>query len=355
MNLPRFILTAGLLATLPILRAAEQPATPPPEETVVLPTFEVPGKFPAEGWVYARIGQTEFLSQLSEKQTRVFADDFAIFQEFVRARYPEAALPADQPVTVVLCNSTASFRQFGGSTEKFTDLLPHSNRFILIDASQVHYVERSIRRRWMDLAFNYQPPGKYPLWRQWAARELLTVLRINGDRLEVGYPPYNPHSEGGKIVKPMGAPMPPSVVSNQFYLMANTVLPLGSVFQGKRPWPEGADSYSFRMEATAFSHMCQFSTRHTKWREPYKKFVTRLEAEPYSAELFQECFGKSPKDMERLLRDYIFSPSLKYESLRFKFPPTADFEVREALPVEVLRLLRESQRLLAVAEAEKTR
>lgn len=355
MNLPRFILTAGLLVVLPILRAAEQPTIPPPEETVVLPTFEVPGKFPAEGWVYARIGQTEFLSQLPEKQTRIFADDLAVFQEFVRARYPEAALPADQPVTVVLCNSTASFRQFGGSTEKFTDLLPHSNRFILIDTSQVNYVERSIRRRWMDLAFNYQEPDKYPLWRQWAARELLSVLRISGDRLEVGYPPHNPHSEGGKIVKPIGAPMPPSVISKQFYLMANTVLPLETIFQGKRPWAEGADSYTFRMEATAFSHMCQFSTRHKKWRESYKKFVSRLETEAYSGKLFQECFGKSPKDMERLLRDYIFSPSIKYESLRFKFPPTPAFEVREALPVEVLRLLRESQRLLAVANMEKSR
>ena len=94
--------------------------------------------------------------------------------------------------------------------------------------------------------------------------------------------------------------------------------------------------------------MCQFSTRHKKWREPFRKFITRLETESFSEELFQECFRISSKDMKSILNAYLFDPSIKYESFRYKFSPTTPFEVRDAEPVEVLRLLRECRRLLAM-------
>lgn len=344
------MLSTCLLAAPLLVHPADKPsdtAALPPEEIIELPIFEVSGKFPAAGWVYIKINNTEFISQLSKNQTVILADDFAIFQEFVRAKYPEAALPADYPLTVVLCSSTESFRSFVPATRSGSSTFPDSNRFILIDTSQINKISKAIRKRWIGLAFRAQPLGKYPLWRELATQELLAATLITDGKLEVGFTPFAPNKQAVKRVRYLGEPAQPTY-SAQFNITRGDLLSFDALFQIKRPLPPTIDLFIASMEAVGFMHMCQFSTRHKKWREPFRKFITRLETESFSEELFQECFRISSKDMKSILNAYLFDSSIKYESFRYKFSPTFPFEVRDAEPVEVLRLLRECRRLLAM-------
>jgi hypothetical protein len=343
------------------LGAADPPPVSPEENPLVLPPMEVRGQFEAEGWVLARIDHTEFLSQLSAEQTRVLIDDFVIFQEFVRAKYPEAALPADDPVTVVLCNNAKEYRNFAGDRRYFVATLPESERFILIDVNRVPAFEdpidsliRLMRMSWMDVAYQRIPPGKYPLWRELGTKNLLAAIQIRDDaRLEMGLPPFNPHMKGAQIAIPTGSgvrvPTFPTV-SPQFGLNYGDLVPLETLFTVTRQSSKTAGR-GLALSATAFMHQCLFSAKQRQLRTPYAKFISRLETGPYSEKLFLECFGKKTEDMDRLLRDYVFSPSIKYESRRCKFPPTPPFEVRKARPAEVLHLLRECQRLQAAAAA----
>lgn len=322
------------------LGAADPPPVSPEENPLVLPPLEVRGQFAAEGWVYARIDCTEFLSQLSAKQTRALIDDFVIFQDFVRAKYPEAALPAEYPVTVVLCDRTDSFRQFGGNKENFSATMPDSERFILIDASQLNNLEKVIRRKWTGLAFKRHPAGKYPLWRELGTRQILADIRMMDGRLELGFPQFFPSGTSAPGFTQFNLPR---------------LLPLSELFSLTRENPEYRNPESdlawvAHSQSTAFMHLCLFSTRYQRFRQPFQQFIRRLESEPVSESLFRDCFGMSYVEMNRWLRSYALSDSrMRYETLRYKYPPTPSFTVREARPAEVLHLLRECQRLQAAA------
>jgi hypothetical protein len=341
MKPPRFGVLVLVTALLSPGRNVAQDKLPANDQTVELPAFEVAGKFPAEGWVYSRLGSTEILSELPAKETRAFADDFVTFREFVQAQYPEAAPPPEQRVLVVLCNRTAGYRGFGGSPDNDSKTLSAEHGFILIDASQltVDQYLKAARRRLVAVGFQSHAAGRYPLWRELGMREILAQVRIGDNRLEIGYPPF--FSEGTRT--PGGW--------NQFN--NNMVLPMDTVFTVTREIPGfgGRDTSQFwnlYAQSTAFSHMCLFGVRYRKFREPYQKFITRLETEPFSAKLFQECFEMDLAEMNRVLRQYATGgTSMKYETRSYKFPPTSAVEVRPARPIEVLRMVRESRQLIA--------
>ena len=328
-------LLAGLrcFAADPVAVPAGDP-TADPEEILVLPPVVVQGPFPAKGWVYARAGRTEVFSQLSAKETRIYLDDFLIFQDFVQGHFPEASLPVDQPVTVVLCDRTKAYRMFGGEADRTSSTLPGSHRFILIDAAEARRPEQSLRRRYVALAFDRHPPGRYPLWRELGTRDILARLRIGKERLEIG-PLYSAAFGRG-----------PSLDLAELLFMNRPSLETAR----RNGLMDGSASF----HSTMFMHMCLFGSTppHRNLREPYQTFIRRLEKEPLSEELFRECFGRDFAGMNRLFQAYITGgPNVKFESRFFRFTASDPFEVRPASPAEVLRVLEAARALRAPGAA----
>lgn len=327
------LLGAGML----FLAALQGLATDPiadPEETVVLPPIVVKGPFPAKGWLYARAGRTEVFSQLSAKETRNLLADFLVFQDFVQSQFPEASLPIDQPVTVVLCDRTRIFRIFGGAENRTSSSLPGSHRFILIDAAEARRPEQSLRRRYVALAFDRHPRGRYPLWRQLGTREILARVIIREAHLEIG-----------SLYKYMfGRQRGPDLAQ----LLA--LSPQSKEFTDQNRWLAGEAYY----HATFFMHMCLFGSTepYRDLREPYQTFAQRLEKEPFSEDLLRECFGRSFAEMNSLLQAYMTGgANVKFESRHVRFTKGDSFEVSPASPAEIRRILEESHALRAPAPA----
>jgi hypothetical protein len=303
------------------------PASADPEEILVLPPVVVKGSFPAKGWVYARAGRTEVFSQLSVKETRVLLDDFLNFQDFVQAHFPEASLPVDQTVTVVLCDRTRSFRMFGGGEDRTSSSLPGSSRFILVDGAEARRPEQVLRRRYISLAFDRHPPGRYPLWRQLGTREILARVIIRETRLEIGlrYRRFFAQQRGPDLTR----------------LLSLTWQ--SPEFADPKSWEAGEAYY----HAEFFMHMCLFGATppYRDLRKPYEIFIRRLEQEPLTEELFRECFGRDFAAMNYVFRAYITGENVKFESRHFRFTASDPFEVRRAEPAEVLGILQEAQAL----------
>ncbi|AOS43476.1 hypothetical protein Verru16b_00521 [Lacunisphaera limnophila] len=316
------LLLAGLpgLATEPDL-LPDRARVSNPHDPLILPPVVVTGDFPTKGWLYARSGRTEILSQLRARETRDLLDDFLVFQDFVHAHFPEAALPADQPVTVVLCENTKTFRLFGGEADRTSSARSGTRPVILIDAAEARHVERSLRRRSVALAFERSPLGRYPLWRQYGTREILARVVIGRQRLELGL--SHAHSFG-----PQRGP-------DLARLLALTPAALAAAERNGEPV---LDAYH---HATLFMHMCLFgSTRpYRDLRDPYQTFIRRLETEPLSEELFRACFGRDFAEMNTLLQTYSTGGAkVKFESRHYRFPPGPPLEIRPARAADLSSL-----------------
>jgi hypothetical protein len=318
---------AMALAGQPLF-AADQTSVPAgepaadPTETLVLPRVVIQGDFSAKGWVYARSGNTEIFSQLRAKETQGLLDDFLIFQDFVRAHFPEAALPVDQIVTIIICDSTKTYRLFGGKEDRISSTLPSSNRYILIDASEVRVIDQPIRRRYVALAFERHSPGRYPLWRELGTREILARLIIQKDRLEIG-PLYSVAFGPGSLLD-----------LEQLLNFTNQTLELAK----HNGVLDGAATH----QSTLFMHMCLFGSTppFRKLREPFMIFINRLENEPLTETLFRECFGMDYVSMQNLLRAYMTGgPNVKFESRHFRFPPGDTAKAHPTRPSEISQLL----------------
>jgi hypothetical protein len=101
--------------------------------------------------------------------------------------------------------------------------------------------------------------------------------------------------------------------------------------------PSGAGRYR-RQFAAAFVHYCLYGY-NGKYTANFFQFVGRLQDEPFSEELFRECFGTKITTFETHLaaytRSFAFFKSTRY---RGKFTPMPALTLREATQSEVARL-----------------
>jgi hypothetical protein len=290
-----------------------------PAESVSGPSHATNRAVSTSGWLYARSGGTAILSRLSARETRLYLEDLLVFQNFVRSHYPEAALPADWPLVVVLCNSTQSFHAFGGQELRTSSVLPGSRHLILVDGAESSAIEKSIRRRYVALAFDQQPLGRYPLWRQWATREILAGALIGKKHVQLG-------TLGSSSFLP--GPM----------IGLDRLLAITPESPEAQPRPDGTSGPAYH-QAKMFMHLCLFGTAkyHPELREPFQRFAERLERDPLSEPLFQECFGMGYAEMHAVLRGYMNagrSPPFKIH--RYRYLPVAPVEIQPARPEEVL-------------------
>jgi hypothetical protein len=315
--------------------------SPPPtaEEAVELPKFEVTGKFNAEGWLYGRAGNLEFLSHLQEKHTRALADDLLTFREFLEAFHPAYAPSKHAAITIVLCAPSEDFEIFSTAQGSATS----GDRYLIINGdNDVETMERELRRQLIAQGRRHAVAPAIPLWLELATIETLVAIEVSSPtRLEIGFPPFNPRSEGGKIVIPRGSSMTPRPTSSlQFALRYGDLIPLAQLFSLTRDSKPGQRAmFAHGLQATAFMHLCLYSAKHSQFRKAFDDFAKRLLHEQFSTTLFESCFGKSPAEMDWILRDYIFSPAMKYETRRYKVSPGETVTLRDARPSEVIFLL----------------
>jgi hypothetical protein len=101
-------------------------------------------------------------------------------------------------------------------------------------------------------------------------------------------------------------------------------------------------------QAYAFVHMCLYG-RNLKYQRPFLEFITRLDREPLSEELFKECFKMDYKKMGLELRGYLDFTDHKYMQYAAKkgqaLPEPPPFELRDAPDAVVGRITGEALRL----------
>lgn len=311
--------------------AADPAAEPPP---LVSPSVAARPGIPTKGWLYARSGSTEVLSRLSAKETQIALDDFLVFQAFVRTHFPEASFASDWPMLVILCDSTWTFQAFGGQEFRVTGALPETSNFILVDGAESASVERSIRRRYVSLAFEQHAEGRYPLWFRIGLRELLGQVRITREHIEFG--PVAPTTFGPGPMIDFGRMLALTPDSPEQELL-----------------PNGFTGPAHR-QAVLFTHMCLFGTApaHRALREPFTRFLARLQREPLSEQLFYECFDMGYADMHAVLRGYMNGTGLsRYDMRRYRFKPQPPVSVSPAAPEVVLSVLEASQILRTLGTA----
>lgn len=334
MPLRRYLRVASSALLLAHL-SAQQPQAP---DAPPAPPASLRRDIPTHGWHHARNGGTGILSRLSAEETKLHLEDFLIFQNFVRAHFPEAALPADWPLIVVVSHSTNTYRAFGGKEQRTSSTLPGSRHFILIDGAESGAIEQSIRRRYVELAFEQHPVDRYPLWRQWGTREILSRTLVGREQLQLGILHSSAFTPGQMI--DLGRLLALTPDSPEAALRA-----------------DGSSGPAYH-QAMMFMHMCLFGSAryHRELREPFQRFTARLETEPLSEGLFHECFGMDYAEMHAVLRGYMSgSPIPRFEIQRYRFGTTASVAVHAASPEEVMVVLEQARALLAAdfaAESE---
>lgn len=377
-------------------------------EVFDLPEFVVaerPELPPAESWLYAQTPGFEILSSISPSRTKRFTRDFQRLQQAIATVWPALSTRAGTsvPVMIVLCGSR-DFRAFAppkkdettsfNSSHFFADserqaivvaFAPEWQTFAGIEEAEgradslasslttpadpyrafyLQYYRYLIRRS----AGNTRP------WLEEGMVQLLASIEFSRKHAAIGKLGNDDPGFGGTygnsawMSSVAGGPVAgglltgeaaqgesflafpgagPANISRDFnrVLARQALVDFSELFASERP--KHAPSYA--MQCYAFVHLCLFG-QGKRYQGPFAAFVRRTAAEPASEAIFRECFGKTYRQMEMVLRDYIDFTA--YEPVEFRgkngsdaFPELPLVDVREATQAEVGRIKGETFRL----------
>ncbi len=289
-----------------------------PEQAIVeLPGYVIEGKpeLPdAESWRYAVVDDFEVLCNGSETRATELLTAFQCFRQALAIVRP-APEPTHIGKSLVLCGSRNDFRRFVPQGESLETgitsyllrdsevaviVLDLSTRYLQIsglatlseEGSRVRELEVSSKRQLFRQYFRYQiPPGNTaatPAWFMEAMCQLIMDLEFE------------------KHVHPL--------------------------------WTK---------QAYAFVHLCLFGNP-SRFRAALHDFVLRLQTEPLSEALFQECFGMSFEAMRQMLKGYIRRPVGKYDQYRLQEGSELTAKLvtfREATQAQIARIQADAFRL----------
>jgi hypothetical protein len=325
------------------------PADQPPIE---LPKFEVKDSRllpPPESWHYAEVPGFEILSNISERETKRFTRDFLLLQEVIQVIMPALTTGrSDVPTTLILCGRANGFDAFvpvNRDDDRFsTNALffenPEHTAIVIdfalaeldldastrVEADPYHSFYREYFRYLIRRRLGSHPPP-------WLEEGLVQLFAaVDFDKKWIDF---------GMIGNGFGDA---KIDDFNERLHKRWLMPLDQMFAN-----DGTQRNAFwAAECYGFVHMCLYATG-----KPYQKqfieFVSRLDQEPLTEELFQQCFHRTYKQMLVELRGYILFTGYTYVQIKTKRghelaePPA--IPVRDASPAETGRIKGEALRL----------
>jgi len=347
------ILCLGALLALPLGAAgADAPAPVVPGEIIELPKFEVTDSrvLPQpETWHYAAIPGFEVLSNISERETKRFVNDFLLLQEAIGVLMPTLRnTNVAVPTSLLLCGRGDRFNRFMPA-DRGDDLYRTNSLFfadpergaivvdfalselLLADNTSIEADPyRGFYKEYFRHLIRQQMGRKPPAWFEEGLVEMFSAIDFN--KKWITFAQIGDGFGGGKDSD-----------FNQM-LGRRALMPLPEMFAR-----ETITSDRFwSAQCYAFVHMCLYG-RGQRYQQGFLKFLTRLGSEPPSEEMFKECLGKSFKEMNLELRGYLDFTDHKYMQFTAKKgqalaepPPVA---LREATEAESGRIVGEALRL----------
>lgn len=351
----RFEVLAGYAAMLLSAVAALPAATPPEavnEKPIELPKFEVVDSrvLPLpESWHYAELPGFEILSNISAGQTKRFANDFLLLQEVIQIIMPTLTSGrTDVPTALLLCGRGNGFDEFLPADQADQEFSKNSLFFentertaIVVDFALPELqldpdtrIEADPYRSFYREYFRFlirRRLGQHPsAWLEEGLVQLFAGIDFNNKWIDFGL-----------IGDGFGGNKP----GDFNVLLANHYLiPLDRVFAEDS---KSADAY-WSAECYAFVHMCLYGM-NKKYQKPFIEFVSRLDREGLSEDLFKQCFHENYKDMALDLRGYLQFTQHTYVQYKAKkgqkLPEPPSVNVRDATQSEVGRIKGEVLRL----------
>lgn len=126
-----------------------------------------------------------------------------------------------------------------------------------------------------------------------------------------------------------------------------TLLPMEELFAGRptRLAPRTEFDRIWRAQATLFLRWAIAEEKGSR-RDALWRFVDRLEKEPLSEPLFQECFGMGYSDMRDLLSDYLLEAVDQQVTLRGpRIAKAPTIALRDATPLDIARIRGDWERI----------
>lgn len=335
-------------------RAQDATALEPPVGPVIeLPKFEVTDSRllpPPEKWRYAAIPGFEVLSNISERETKRFVQDFLLLQEAVNVIMPGMrGGGVSVPTSLIIAGRGDGFNRFMPA-DRGDDLYRTNSLFfddpergaIVVDfalselllednTTQESDPYRGFYREYFRFLIRRMSGQKPPAWFEEGLVQLFSSIDftkkwINFAQVGDGF--------GGQRDGDFNT-----------MLSRRALMPFPELFSESRGQTR---STFWSAQAYAFVHMCLYG-RGQIYQKPFVQFLSRIGSEPPTEEIFKECFKKDYKKMLLELRGYIGFTD--YKSLRYTakkgqaLPDPPPFTLRSANEAEVGRIIGETLRL----------
>lgn len=322
------------------------------EKPIELPKFEVTDSRvlpPPESWHYAELPEFEILSNISASQTRRFASDFLLLQEVIQVIMPSLTRGrSDVPTALVLCGGGNGFDAFLPTDQadqefsKNTLFFENSERTAIVVDFALPELQldpntrieadpyRSFYREYFRFLIRRRLGQHPPAWLEEGLVQLFAGIDFNNKWIEFGL-----------IGDGFGGSKPGDF---NVLLARHYLIPLDRVFAEDS---QSRDAY-WSAECYAFVHMCLYGM-NKRYQKPFIEFVSRLDREGVSEDLFKQCFHESYKDMALDLRGYLQFTQHTYVQYKAKkgqkLPEPPPVNVRDATQSEVGRIKGEVLRL----------
>jgi hypothetical protein len=389
----------GPLALLAVAAfAAEDVAKDAP---ISLPVFTVTDSRelpPPEAWRHVKIPNFEILSNASDRETQRLLRSFQQFNEAIGVVWPALIGRSPTPTTLILCGRGGKFDAFvpvkadGGPSVGLASLfLRNAERSTIIVDLQTRelglaglegaggvenngFIEvdsyKQLYREYVHSLLSREQP-RMAAWLEEGLAQLLMSMKFSPTLIEFAKledPNAVSISQANAATLNSAAagddagavPLAAAAEDRDFNaaLARSYLMPLQEMFAVTHDSPVARNPIGSKWakQATAFVHMCLYQTgkRHQKG---FVTFITRSAREPVTEALFQECFGKSYRDMLIELRGYL--DFTNYTSLGWSakkgegFPDPAPLALRDATESEVGRIKGEALLLAEKPEAAR--
>jgi hypothetical protein len=348
------------------------------DPVVELPTYVVTGTRippPPEFWRYAAAPGFEFLSDLSESETRERIADFIRFHRAVDVVWPLIRINAQAPATVIFCAGTDRFAQFAppgtaraslGETISLS-MQNHEQAAIIVnlDAARAGaaegapadaYIQGLLRTEYVHFLFSRIEPAP-PRWLAEGFTELFLEMDYSGS--QIGFAPSSDPADfparkalAARIKAAPGRPLSSWVADPDFQVGVRHggVLPFKDFFSGAEAGNAdlGGPASAWDRQCLEFVHLCLFG-EGGRYRKGLALLALAAMHQPVTESLFQQCFQLSYADLQAALWAYTdFS-----RDVGLKFPPPAAgpggdpdrISVRTATDAEVGRIKGDALRL----------
>jgi len=335
------------------------------EPRVVLPKMDVnaPVEPKREKWRYGQVAGWELYSQIADRKSRVLLESLQKFDFAVRVIQPRLTAGPASALTLVFVDDARYRSLLGIAPEQpaeFSTLRHGGGRAMIVVNTAVEFdrpedvpvgpntisPHRLLDRQYLRHVLAAQG-APLPPWLEEGLAQALADIEYRNAWISYGKVDTEQNMPTGEQPDPVIIPdfLAPNQaltgLSFKQVFMHRSLMPLEAFFlatreDGSTPSPDSA----WAKQAYALVHFCLFGNK-LRYQEPLAKLTTRLQTQPMSEALFQECFGINYRKMEKQLRSYILYTPHKYQRYPLKpedrlKPEPIDF--REASDAEIARL-----------------